>query len=570
MQRLIFVALIPVFMIEWFLDKFSKDRVKMKRRFLFFLWFFFPFIASAHLIRIDSTSPFPSTVTGPSTVTATYTVINTSSIPLLGIQDQSQLPAGMTLLGSSTCGSNNRLLSGASCTLNLQLQAPDTVETLNGFLRERATPSLDGVQLPIAVSVIRLTVTPSGDGHETISPDTPQNVQKNATQSFTVTANRGYTLDNTVGGTCPLGAWVDSVYTTGAITASCSVTFSSTPLPTRAYEEVINNDASLTTLLGININNTSDVLSCSLPHFTSSINSVVVSPDGSEVYAAVTDGGRGAVDFFSVTKDSLILTKEVILPGVDLYTAPAVNLQMALTPDGSALFITQYTGVGLRSKASVAPAALFRMDLSSDAVTAISDPNNILLNPRGLIVSPDSQTLYVGTDTDYLVALPVNADSINNSNKIVEGSIPTDDHTSLAINSTGNKLYVGNYGEGSVSVLTVNGMEASFDENILDTHEFSGASGLAVSPDGATLFVAEKESLSVVAVQLNTLSDSVQPDINGAFGLGLSPDGSKLYVTQAEEGVNTTTVLDAEHFFAPPSTIDIGGHSLTIGKFVGA
>lgn len=69
------------------------------------------------------------------------------------------------------------------------------------------------------------TVTPSGDGNETISPSVVQTVNYNTTQAFTVTAKTGYTL-STVSGTCPVGAFSGSTYTTGAVTANCTVIFS--------------------------------------------------------------------------------------------------------------------------------------------------------------------------------------------------------------------------------------------------------------------------------------------------------------------------------------------------------
>ncbi len=79
----------------------------------------------------------------------------------------------------------------------------------------------------VIFSAALTTVTPSGDGNETISPNTPQVVSYNGTQAFTVTANSGYALNSTVGGTCPTGSWSGNVYTTGAITTSCTVHFSS-------------------------------------------------------------------------------------------------------------------------------------------------------------------------------------------------------------------------------------------------------------------------------------------------------------------------------------------------------
>ena len=70
------------------------------------------------------------------------------------------------------------------------------------------------------------TVTPSGTGAVSISPSGAQTVSSKGTKSFTVTASEGYTVSDTVGGTCPVGSWSGSVYTTGSITQSCTVSFS--------------------------------------------------------------------------------------------------------------------------------------------------------------------------------------------------------------------------------------------------------------------------------------------------------------------------------------------------------
>jgi sugar lactone lactonase YvrE len=244
---------------------------------------------------------------------------------------------------------------------------------------------------------------------------------------------------------------------------------------------------------------------------------------------------------------------------------------MTITPDGSTLFITQSTGVVLRSNNTFIPAAsLFRIDINSNSsVTAIADPDNILGTASGLAVSPDGKTLYVSTDRDYIVALPVTADSVNSSNKVAEGSIPNDSHPGLAIDPAGNKLYVGNYTDGSVSILAVNGTQGYVEDTIL-TNQFTGASGLTISPDGATLYVAETQNDAVLAVSLNGSNQSlVQTGITSAFGLSLSLNGSTLYVTQSVDDINSTTVINTAAFLAPPSSIPIDGSSSTIGQFIG-
>lgn len=362
---------------------------------------------------------------------------------------------------------------------------------------------------------------------------------------------------------CGFNGFICSIPST-AVTVT--VTKPAAGLPTRAYEEVANHP-SVTRLIGININNTSDVISSHFLDSSSNVNSVVTSPDGSKLYATIINEVAESIAYYNVTSDNLILNQIFIISESFLSDSSTDSMQTAITPDGSTLFITRY------SNGEVAPGASFyKMDLNADAptITAIDDPDNILASPRGLVVSSDSQTVYIGTDTDYIVAMPVNALSVHADNKIAEGNIPVDDHLSLAIDPAGNTLYVGNYSEGSVSILSVTGTQGQFEETILTDGSFTGASGLAVSPDGATLYVAEIDDNSVLSVPLNnTGSVLVQSEITGAFGLALSPNGSLLYVTQASGFSYTTTVINTANFFASPSTIDIDGVSLTIGQFIG-
>lgn len=341
----------------------------------------------------------------------------------------------------------------------------------------------------------------------------------------------------------------------------------------RAYEEVTGG--STTNLFGINIYDTSDIIS-SLLEDSQGINSVAISPDGSKVYATQFNNGASVV-FFDVVDNALIRNRIVSLPsiGFSLHMSPPVDLQMVISPDGSTLFVTYSSGVSLGIKKPGVPVGgtLFRIDTAADAgtVTTIADPDNILNNPRGLAVSPDGKTLYVGTDADYIVALQTNADSVHSNNKIADGQIPVDDHLGLAIDPAGNKLYVGNFTAGSVNILGVNGTQGHLEEIILSSG-YEGACGLAVSPDGTTLYVAEIYDNKVLAVPLNNPSEPlVQEGITSAFGLGLSLNGSTLYITQSEDSIGSTTVINTADFLATPTIVSLesNGSSSTIGQFIG-
>ncbi len=70
------------------------------------------------------------------------------------------------------------------------------------------------------------SVSVSGDDNVTILPNSTQSVTAGNTVDFQVTANNGYTLSQSVAGSCPQGNWNGSTYTTGVITQDCSVSFS--------------------------------------------------------------------------------------------------------------------------------------------------------------------------------------------------------------------------------------------------------------------------------------------------------------------------------------------------------
>jgi hypothetical protein len=69
----------------------------------------------------------------------------------------------------------------------------------------------------------KYTVTPSAGEHGSISPNTEQTVEHGQTTSFTLTPDSGYGIDTVEG--CG-GSLNGNVYTTGAITADCTVTAS--------------------------------------------------------------------------------------------------------------------------------------------------------------------------------------------------------------------------------------------------------------------------------------------------------------------------------------------------------
>lgn len=78
------------------------------------------------------------------------------------------------------------------------------------------------------VAVQTYLVTPSAGAGGTVNPSTAQTVFQGATASFTVAPIANYTRNTSVGGDCPAGSWNGGAWTTGPITADCSVSFNFT------------------------------------------------------------------------------------------------------------------------------------------------------------------------------------------------------------------------------------------------------------------------------------------------------------------------------------------------------
>ena len=88
------------------------------------------------------------------------------------------------------------------------------------------TPGLSTIETG-ATTVSQATMTLTMDAQTNATPSSNQTVNVGTTKTFVVTANTGYTVSSTVGGTCPTGSWSGSSYTSGVINIDCTISFSS-------------------------------------------------------------------------------------------------------------------------------------------------------------------------------------------------------------------------------------------------------------------------------------------------------------------------------------------------------
>jgi hypothetical protein len=137
-----------------------------------------------------------------------------------------------TPISNGVCGSANSSTFNTAPTGNLCSNGTASAVTGTGPWTWTCSGTNGGSNASCAANIATYTVTPSAGSGGTVSPNTAQTVNYGAAKSFTVTANNGYTRNNAVGGTCPQGTWAGNFWTTGAIIANCTVSFSFTPIQT--------------------------------------------------------------------------------------------------------------------------------------------------------------------------------------------------------------------------------------------------------------------------------------------------------------------------------------------------
>ena len=166
---------------------------------------------------------------------------NTQCLPTPGsitITNNSQMIAKNIDVTSSNSNFINYVVKNNGCPASLQPQNSCTISfytntsiafLISNVAVQGTNTNASYFDMQAFLCSINYIVTPSGDGNESITPSAPTSVSSGATLQFNVTANSGYTLSQTVGGTCPSGSWSGNSYTTGNITSSCSVSFSAVP-----------------------------------------------------------------------------------------------------------------------------------------------------------------------------------------------------------------------------------------------------------------------------------------------------------------------------------------------------
>jgi YVTN family beta-propeller protein len=165
-------------------------------------------------------------------------------------------------------------------------------------------------------------------------------------------------------------------------------------------------------------------------------------------------------------------------------------------------------------------------------------------NPLGAVLSLDGQTLYVTTNLDCLHAIRLPAGQITRSIPIPMAC------TSLLLHPGGTRLFVPTFRAG-----TILEVDAKTLKTLGSYHVGGVVHELSCTPDGLRLYATNEDGW-LDAIQLTTgRRDSLQLGTM-AHGLALSPDGAVLYIGLLSAG--EVAVVDRQTL-TRVSTIRTGG-----------
>lgn len=202
---------------------------------------------------------------------------------------------------------------------------------------------------------------------------------------------------------------------------------------------------------------------------------------------------------------------------------------VAVTPDGSRVYVSN-TGSGTVSV----------IDTATNTKVATVRVGWL---PAGVTVSPDGSRVYVAAKgSDRITIVDTATNSL--SGVFAIGDAPTD----VAVTRDGSRLYA-TYGAGKVAVIDT-ATHASSEITV-------GAkpTALALSPTGSRLYVANSDdTVTVIDTVTNTVVGSLPVDSNpetGPHDIAVSADGATLFVTDSRDATLRIVATNAPPNRAP-------------------
>ena len=172
--------------------------------------------------------------------------------------------------------------------------------------------------------------------------------------------------------------------------------------------------------------------------------------------------------------------------------------------------------------------------------------------PLGIALSPDGRTILVSNDGQSTQSLMVVDRATGAVRQSIDYASPESLFVGLAFSPDGTQAFASAGGNNKIRVYDLADQQLTETASIpLPTPPGAGGqranpypAGLAISPDGATLYAAENlgNALSIIDLSTRSVTATVRVGAN-PYAVVLSEDGSKAYVTNW--GEQSVSVVDA-------------------------
>lgn len=219
---------------------------------------------------------------------------------------------------------------------------------------------------------------------------------------------------------------------------------------------------------------------------------------------------------------------------------------IAITPNGRRAFVTF-------------PYSVSMIEVASSEELGYGTNTNY--QTQAIVASPDSKYVYVSTEFEVLF-LHAGLNEIQDRITISGGDISKHNPHGLAITPDGRTLLVADNRPGSV--VSVIDIEEKTIVNSLSFATDETPFGIAISPDGLFAYITLHGQNQVKEYSLETYSETRTFDVRSdPTGLAILPDGSKLYVSNTTD--DTVSVIDlAGGTVSLPITVGTGPKGVAI------
>ncbi|MGB3442477.1 MAG: bifunctional YncE family protein/alkaline phosphatase family protein [Actinophytocola sp.] len=193
-------------------------------------------------------------------------------------------------------------------------------------------------------------------------------------------------------------------------------------------------------------------------------------------------------------------------------------------------------------------------------VTPAGHQTNLGELPLHAVFFPDRRHVLVANAGDGVQSLQVVDATTSTVTQTISYLPPESLSTGLAFSPDGTHVYVSGGGSNKIRVFGVSGARLTEQAPIpLPATANLSPTGLAVTPDGARLVVADQLTDAATVVDLATGHTNTITIGNAPYAVALSKDGRTAYVTN--QGGNTVSVLDVRTGTpALLATITVGTH----------